>query len=93
MLAALLISAARAALRDEFCGELTPGYFVVIWVSSMKCFLALGFLPLFSQAFRILQHEAAQTSKDGASIPSMDDLQERRFFIHTGIDGSDLCLL
>ena len=58
---------------------------VVIWVSSMKWFLALSFLPWFAHAFRIVQHAAVQTSKNGASIPSMDDLQELRFCVHPGV--------
>ena len=91
LVAGLLVSGARAALRDappalqadssvESCSRV-----VVIWVSSMTWFLALGFLPWFAHAFRIVQHAAVQTSKNGASIPSMDDLQELRFCV--------LCLL
>lgn len=60
----------------------------MISVSSMKWFLASVFLPLFAHAFRIVQHAVVQTSKQAASSPSMDDLQELRFRVYAGTDGS-----
>ena len=54
----------------------------------MKWFLAFVILPLFVHAFRIVQHPAVQKSQEASSIPSMDDLQELRFCVNAGIDGS-----